>query len=64
MPEDELEQVMLDFVAHRFDILLATTIVESGLDIPNATPAHVVGLSAGGFLASGWPSMLPPASAA
>ena len=31
-----LEQAMLDFVAHKFDVLLATTIVENGLDIPNA----------------------------
>jgi transcription-repair coupling factor (superfamily II helicase) len=36
MSEDELERVMVDFVAHRSDILLATTIVENGLDIPNA----------------------------
>ncbi|HEX5217677.1 MAG TPA: transcription-repair coupling factor [Vicinamibacterales bacterium] len=36
MPEDELEKVMVDFVAHKFDVLLATTIVENGLDIPNA----------------------------
>jgi transcription-repair coupling factor (superfamily II helicase) len=36
MPEDELERVMVDFVAHKFDVLLATTIVENGLDIPNA----------------------------
>lgn len=36
MPEGELERVMVDFVEHKFDLLLATTIVESGLDIPNA----------------------------
>ncbi|HEY7473625.1 MAG TPA: transcription-repair coupling factor [Vicinamibacterales bacterium] len=36
MKEDELERVMVDFVAHRHDVLLATTIVENGLDIPNA----------------------------
>jgi transcription-repair coupling factor (superfamily II helicase) len=36
MGEDELEKVMVDFVAHRFDVLVATTIVENGLDIPNA----------------------------
>ena len=36
MAEDELERVMVDFVAHRYDVLLATTIVENGLDIPNA----------------------------
>ena len=41
MPENQLEQVMVDFVAHRFDILLATTIVESGLDIPNANTIFV-----------------------
>src|SRR5688572_767168 len=36
MGEDELERVMVDFVERRADILLATTIVENGLDIPNA----------------------------
>jgi transcription-repair coupling factor (superfamily II helicase) len=36
MNEDELERVMVDFVAHKFDVLIATTIVENGLDIPNA----------------------------
>ncbi|MDH4063682.1 MAG: transcription-repair coupling factor [Acidobacteriota bacterium] len=36
MGEDVLERAMLDFMAHRFDVLLATTIVENGLDIPNA----------------------------
>jgi transcription-repair coupling factor (superfamily II helicase) len=41
MAEHELEQVMLDFVAHRFDILLATTIIESGLDIPNANTIFI-----------------------
>ncbi len=41
MPEHELERVMLDFVAHRFDLLLATTIVESGLDIPNANTIFI-----------------------
>jgi len=41
MPEQQLEQVMLDFVNHRFDILLSTTIVESGLDIPNANTIFV-----------------------
>ena len=28
--------MMVDFVAHKFDVLVATTIVENGLDIPNA----------------------------
>jgi transcription-repair coupling factor (superfamily II helicase) len=35
MPERDLENVMLDFSAHQFDILVCTTIIESGLDIPN-----------------------------
>ncbi len=41
MGEGELERVMLDFVDHRFDLLLATTIVESGLDIPNANTIFI-----------------------
>src|SRR5438132_2796547 len=36
MDEEILEKAMLDFVAKKFDVLLATTIVENGLDIPNA----------------------------
>lgn len=36
MPERELEQVMLDFHRQRFNVLLCTTIIESGIDIPNA----------------------------
>jgi transcription-repair coupling factor (superfamily II helicase) len=36
MGEEALERAMLDFVARKFDVLLATTIVENGLDIPNA----------------------------
>ncbi len=36
MDEETLEQTMLDFVAHKYDVLLSTTIVENGLDIPNA----------------------------
>ena len=41
MNEGELEQVMVDFVEHKFDLLLATTIIESGLDIPNANTIFV-----------------------
>jgi transcription-repair coupling factor (superfamily II helicase) len=41
MPESELEEVMLGFVRHSFDLLLATTIVESGLDIPNANTMFI-----------------------
>ena len=36
MTDHAIEQRMLDFVEHRADVLVATTIVESGLDIPNA----------------------------
>ncbi|MEP6634348.1 MAG: transcription-repair coupling factor, partial [Luteimonas sp.] len=36
MPERELERVMLDFHKQRFNVLLCTTIIESGIDIPNA----------------------------
>ena len=36
MPERELEQVMVDFQRQRFNVLLCTTIIESGIDIPNA----------------------------
>ncbi len=36
MQERELENVMLEFANHEFDILVCTTIIESGLDIPNA----------------------------
>ncbi len=41
MPEHQLEQVMADFVRHEFDVLLSTTIVESGLDIPNANTIFI-----------------------
>ncbi len=36
MPAEELEQVMTDFYGGKYDILLATNIIESGLDIPSA----------------------------
>tara|TARA_Y100001970_G_C14249101_1_gene870450 strand:- start:1008 stop:4550 length:3543 start_codon:yes stop_codon:yes gene_type:complete len=36
MRENQLEKVMLDFVEGHFDVLLSTTIIESGLDIPKA----------------------------
>jgi len=36
MPERDLEQVMLDFYRQRFNILLSTTIIESGIDVPSA----------------------------
>ena len=47
---DQLEQVMLGFVEGEYDVLIATTIIESGLDISNANTiiinqAHMFGLS-------------------
>jgi len=36
MKGNELESIMMDFINHEFDVLIATTIIESGLDIPNA----------------------------
>lgn len=36
MKEKELEKAMYEFSTHQYDILLCTTIIESGLDIPNA----------------------------
>ena len=36
MAEDQLERVMMDFSSGEFDVLISTTIIENGLDIPNA----------------------------
>ncbi|MFY8207149.1 MAG: transcription-repair coupling factor, partial [Arenimonas sp.] len=36
MPERQLEKVMLDFHKQRFNVLVSTTIIESGIDIPSA----------------------------
>ncbi len=36
LPERELEQIMLDFYHRRFNILVCTTIIETGIDVPNA----------------------------
>ena len=36
MNEKEMEQVMLDFIDYKYDILVATTIIENGIDIPRA----------------------------
>ena len=35
MPEEQLEQVMTDFINGKYDILVATTIIQLGLDMPN-----------------------------
>ena len=50
MPPEELEKVMIDFSNYDYDVLISTTIIESGLDIPNANTiiingAHNFGLS-------------------
>ena len=36
MNEKEMEAIMLDFIAYKFDVLVATTIIENGIDIPRA----------------------------
>jgi len=41
MGERELEEVMLKFLRHEADILVCTTIIESGLDIPNANTIFI-----------------------
>ncbi len=50
MPPEELEKVIMSFVNHDYDVLIATSIVENGIDIPNANTiiinqAHNFGLS-------------------
>ena len=42
MAEGMLERVMLDFAEGRFDVLVCTTIIESGLDIPNTNTIIIV----------------------
>ncbi|MCH7871912.1 MAG: transcription-repair coupling factor, partial [Planctomycetes bacterium] len=41
MPERELERVMLTFMRHEADILVSTTIIESGIDIPAANTIFI-----------------------
>jgi transcription-repair coupling factor (superfamily II helicase) len=50
MRGQELENTMLDFYHHKFEVLISTTIIESGIDVPNANTlivinAHNFGLS-------------------
>ena len=50
MPPEQLEQAIIDFTNHDYDVLLATTIIESGIDMPNVNTiiinnAHNFGLS-------------------
>ena len=42
MPEGQLEKAMMDFMEHKADVLLCSTIIESGLDIPNANTLLVL----------------------
>jgi len=35
MPPEELEQIIIDFAHHDYDVLICTTIIESGIDMPN-----------------------------
>lgn len=43
MPPEELEKVITDFVNYDYDVLLSTTIVENGIDIPNANTIIING---------------------
>jgi len=43
MDEDDLERIMTDFVAGRHQVLVCTTIIESGLDIPNCNTILIEG---------------------
>lgn len=50
MNPEELEKLMMDFIYGEYDVLVATTIIESGIDIPNANTiiinnGHMFGLS-------------------
>lgn len=50
MPPEKLEKAIIDFSNHDYDVLLATTIIENGIDIPNVNTiiindAHKFGLS-------------------
>lgn len=50
MDPKELEKIILDFVNYEYDVLIATSIIESGIDVPNANTmivnnAHQFGLS-------------------
>ncbi|HNX12726.1 MAG TPA: transcription-repair coupling factor [Paludibacteraceae bacterium] len=50
MPAEKLEEIIVDFIDYEYDVLVATTIIESGIDIPNVNTiiinsAHKFGLS-------------------
>ena len=58
MRERELEQLMLDFYHRRFDMLVCTTIIESGIDMPSANTIIINRADS-----SGWPSCTSCAAA-
>lgn len=43
MPKTELENVMLKFIQKEYDVLLCTTIIETGIDIPNVNTLIIMG---------------------
>ncbi|MFI3297483.1 MAG: transcription-repair coupling factor [bacterium] len=50
MPTEQLENTIIDFINYDYDVLIATTVIESGIDIPNVNTiiinnAHMFGLS-------------------
>jgi transcription-repair coupling factor (superfamily II helicase) len=50
MDPEKLEKILLDFINYEYDVLIATSIVENGIDVPNANTiiinnAHQFGLS-------------------
>jgi len=42
MEGDRLEKIMMDFIEGNYDVLVATNIIESGLDIPNANTIYII----------------------
>ena len=42
MTKTDLENIMLDFIAHKFDVLVCTTIIETGIDIPNVNTLIII----------------------
>lgn len=42
MSKNELENIMIDFMNHEFDVLICTTIIETGIDIPNVNTLLIV----------------------
>lgn len=42
MPKQKLEKIMLDFYNHEYDVLICTTIIEIGIDIPNVNSIIII----------------------